>query len=102
MRRDAVPYLACPNCGATSELALRSVDREDGAHVMEGKLGCASGGCVFAIRRGVPILVPGQVDAAMTETAARFAEEWTRWTELRDYYERQFLGWVAPVSRADF
>jgi SAM-dependent methyltransferase len=100
MRREALHYLACPNCGAA--LVLRTVTAEEGEHVLEGKLGCATGCCTFKITRGVPVLVPGRVDAAMTETAARFAEEWTRWSELRDYYERQFLGWVAPVSRADF
>jgi SAM-dependent methyltransferase len=100
MRREVLPYLACPNCA--SGLALSSVATEQGDHIMEATLSCDAGTCVFPVRRGVPILVPGQVDARMTETAARFAEEWTRWTELRDYYERQFLGWVAPVSRADF
>jgi len=100
MRREALPYLACPNCA--SGLSLSETKSEEGAHIMEGRLTCAGRGCAFSITRGVPILVPGRVDSLMTETAARFTEEWTRWTELRSYYERQFLGWVAPISRSDF
>jgi SAM-dependent methyltransferase len=105
MRREALAYLACPNCGPGVELRLSQIEHEDleRGHVMDGRLVCASPrACGFPIRGGVPILTPGEVDAAMTETAARFAEEWTRWTDLRDYYERQFLGWVAPIGRADF
>ncbi|MES1206469.1 MAG: methyltransferase domain-containing protein [Pseudomonadota bacterium] len=100
MRHQALAYLACPNCA--SPLAVHRVDREEGDHLMAGELACAVGGCRFSIRNGVPVLVRGKVDALKTETASRFAEEWTRWTDLRDYYETQFLGWVAPVTREDF
>ena len=101
MRRDALAYLCCPNCGAG--LALASIAAEEDGHVMEGELACAGGaGCRFGVRGGVPALLPGNVDAVKTETAARFAEEWTRWTALREEYERQFLAWVAPVAREDF
>ncbi len=100
MRREALAYLACPNCGR--ELTLASIGAEQDAHVMQGELVCASGTCRFAVKDGVPMLVRGTVDPLKTETAARFAEEWTRWTELREYYEKQFLAWVAPVTREDF
>jgi SAM-dependent methyltransferase len=100
MRRTLLPYLACPNC--RSELTLSSVAAEEREHVMQGELVCSSGSCRFAIKDGVPILVPGDVDTLNTQTAARFAEEWTRWTELRAYYENQFLGWIAPTTRDDF
>ena len=101
MRREALAYLACPNCGAGLTLATASSEAADG-HVMEGELACGQGTCRFAIDRGVPLLAPGTVDAVKAETAARFSEEWTRWTELRAYYEKQFLGWIAPMRREDF
>jgi SAM-dependent methyltransferase len=102
MKREALTYLACPNCG--TELTLASVETEDAsdAHVLEGSLTCAARTCSFRIRQGVPVLVPGTVDAVKSQTAARFAEEWTRWTELYPFYEKQFLAWVAPVTREDF
>jgi SAM-dependent methyltransferase len=100
MRREALVYLACPNC--RTGLTLASVDAEEDGHVMQGELRCEGDTCRYSVKNGVPILVPGSVDSIKTETAARFSEEWTRWTELRDYYEKQFLGWVGPVSREDF
>src|SRR5687768_10911086 len=98
MRRSALAYLACPGCAG--DLVLGSIGSEDDQHVMDGQLVCAGCASHYQIRDGVPLLVTSHVDPVKTETAARFAEEWTRWTDLRDYYEKQFLGWVAPVTRA--
>jgi SAM-dependent methyltransferase len=100
MRREVLPYLACPNCA--SELRLESVVREEDGHVITGELVCTRGTCRFEVTGGVPVLTRIHVDPVKTETAARFSEEWTRWTALRDYYERQFLGWVGPIGREDF
>lgn len=102
MRREALEYLACPNCAGA--LSLAGVDSEDAGdgHILEGSLRCAAGTCTFRIHKGVPVLTPGTVDALKFDTAKRFAEEWTRWTELHSFYEGQFLAWVAPVTREDF
>jgi len=56
----------------------------------------------FAIRNGVPILFPAKLATVNLETASRFAEEWTRWSDLRDYYEQEFFDWVAPLTAGDF
>ena len=101
MRREVLNYLACPNCSTALTLGAVALEESDG-HVMAGELVCAAGTCRFEITDGVPVLIRGHVDPLKTETAARFAEEWTRWTDLRDYYEKQFLGWVGPVSQPDF
>jgi SAM-dependent methyltransferase len=101
MRRTALQYLVCPECRAALSLASVTSEAVDG-HVLEGDLVCAARGCRFLVKGGVPVLIPGNVNAVHTETAARFAEEWTRWRELRSYYERQFLGWISPVKREDF
>lgn len=100
MRRAALEFLACPNCA--SALSLGEALREEDGHVLAGTLVCATARCHFRVENGVPVLLPGTIDEVKTTTAARFAEEWTRWTELREYYERQFLAWVAPVNREDF
>ncbi len=101
MRREVLSYLACPNCASALQLVTVTHEEEDG-HVIAGALLCDAGTCRFDVTDGVPVLIRGHVDPLKTETAARFAEEWTRWTDLREYYERQFLGWVGPVSRQDF
>jgi len=57
--------------------------------------GCAA---QFAIRSGVPILLPANLAGVKLQTASRFAEEWTRWSDLRDYYEQEFFDRVAPLA----
>ncbi len=101
MRRDALAYLACPDCGASLDLGDGSESAPDG-HLMVGSLRCGGAGCVYPIREGVPDLRPRGVEAVKVETSRRFDDEWSHWSELRDYYERQFLGWVAPLTPADF
>lgn len=100
MRQDALNYLACPNCGG--ELALRGELREEREHVMTGQLACVRCHAQFSIRDGVPILLPANVENVKLETASRFAEEWTRWSELRGYYEKEFFDWIGPVTAEDF
>jgi uncharacterized protein YbaR (Trm112 family) len=100
MRREALNYLACPNC--SGELTLRGETREEREHVMAGTLVCARCNAQFSIRGGVPVLLPPGLEAVKLETASRFAEEWTRWKDLRGYYEEEFFAWIAPVSGEDF
>ncbi len=105
MRTEALPFLVCPTCDAALALAPADVTsraRENDGHIMDGQLVCAGRACRFPIQDGVPILLPGEVDSVEIETAARFADEWTHWRGLRGYYERQFLGWLAPLSPHDF
>jgi uncharacterized protein YbaR (Trm112 family) len=100
MRREALDFLACPNCGDSLSL-LSNLRQDDDGHLMAGELACRRCKSRFAIREGVPVLLPGNVDAVKTETASRFAEEWLRWSDLRDYYEQEFFAWIAPVTAAD-
>lgn len=100
MRPEALEYLCCPVSGSPLSLAAGAVVEGDG-HVMTGELTTREGRR-YRITRGVPVVVPDAVDEVKRETADRFAEEWTRWSELREYYERQFLGWVNPIGRDDF
>jgi uncharacterized protein YbaR (Trm112 family) len=101
VRREAVPFLACPNCYGELELQPDGL-RQDGEHFMAGELGCAACKTRFPIREGVPVLLPGNVEAEKVETASRFATEWLHWNELRDYYEEEFFAWLAPLEAKDF
>lgn len=69
---------------------------------MVGELACPGCSCRFPIRKGVPVLLPGNLEAVRIETASRFAEEWLHWSELRDYYHLEFLSWLAPLTPLDF
>lgn len=100
MRREALNYLACPNCGG--ELTLRDELREEKEHVMAGKLACVQCQGQFPIRDGVPVLLSANLEHLKIETASRFAEEWTRWSDLRAYYDKEFFDWIAPITGEDF
>src|SRR6266576_7173780 len=98
MRPEALNFIVCPNCAG--ELSLRSdASRapEDG-HIMTGTLACRGCPSQFSIRNGVPILLPANLANVKLETPSRFAEEWTRWSDLRDYYAQEFFDWVAPLD----
>src|SRR5579859_430010 len=100
MRREALNFLACPNCGGA--LALCGEAREERGQIIAGKLACAVCKREFSIRDGVPILLPATLEHLKLETASRFAEEWTRWSDLRGYYSQEFFDWIAPVTGEDF
>jgi SAM-dependent methyltransferase len=74
---------------------------EADGHVMAGSLVCQAG-CRYSIKDGVPILVTEAVDDRSAETARRFDLQWTRWRGLADFYERQLLDWIAPLTKEDF
>jgi SAM-dependent methyltransferase len=94
-----LPYLACSHCG--HELDLERTRVED-VEIIEGKLAC--GGCarVYPIVRGVPRFVGEDLSADKQATAAAFGYEWTHYSELTEADRREFLGWVSPLTPADF
>src|SRR5260370_12405058 len=101
MRREALNLIVCRKCAG--ELAVSGDvwrGAEDG-HIMTAGLACRGCRSQFAIRNGVPILLPADLATVKLETASRFAEEWTRWSDLRDYYEQEFFDWVAPLNGGD-
>ena len=69
---------------------------------MTGTLACRGCPLQFSIRNGVPILLPANLASVKLETASRFAEEWTPWSDPRDYYEQEFFDCVAPLAAGDF
>lgn len=102
MRREALNFLLCPSCGGDLALEGGAACVEDDGHIMAGRLACGKCASSFSIHNGVPILLPANLASVKLETASRFAEEWTRWSELRDYYEKEFFDWVAPLTPKDF
>jgi SAM-dependent methyltransferase len=102
MRKETLIFLGCPNCQGELVLSGNSSPAAADGHILTGELVCATCPSTFAIRNGVPILLPAHISNVKLATASRFAEEWTRWSDLRDYYEKEFFDWVAPLAPADF
>jgi len=102
MRPEALNFIVCPNCAGDLSLSGEASLPAGDGHVMSGTLACRGCASQFRIRNGVPILLPADLASVKLETASRFAEEWTRWSDLRDYYEQEFFDWVAPLTAKDF
>jgi SAM-dependent methyltransferase len=101
MRIEALQFVKCPNCAGALAPGKDLPAPESDGHFLTGKLKCEGCASEFAIRNGVPILLPANLASVKLETAARFAEEWTRWSDLRDYYDQEFFDWVAPLTPKD-
>jgi SAM-dependent methyltransferase/ribosomal protein S27AE len=99
MRRRALQYLVCPECGGQLQVVA---EREEGEHVIEGRLTCGDCGAAHPIRRGVPRLVPRLLAPETARTVDRFGDQWAEFRSLDEFYEAQFLGWIAPNDRASF
>src|SRR5229473_3867259 len=102
MRPEALNFIVCPNCAGELSLSGDASRAAEDGHIMTGGLACRGCPSQFTIRSGVPILLPANLATVKLETASRFAEEWTRWSDLRDYYEQEFFDWVAPLTAKDF
>src|SRR5713226_2979540 len=102
MRPEALNFILCPHCAGELSLSKDASCPADDGHIMTGSLTCQSCASPFAIRNGVPILLPANLASVKLETASRFAEEWTRWSALRGYYEQEFFDWVAPPDCSGF
>lgn len=94
MKERLLAYLACPEC--RGDLALEAV-RRSGQDVMEGSLTCTTCHKVFMVRHGVPRFAT-EVPNAEQRTAEAFGYEWTRYSELAERYQKQFLDWLRPVT----
>lgn len=101
MRPSALTWLRCPRCDG--RLVVMSDQTDDDGHVMAGSLSCTSTHS-YSIIDGVPWLLTEDSDIAedSKETADRFGTEWHLFDGRADYYEQQFLDWIAPVTAADF
>src|SRR3981189_963341 len=102
MRLEALNFIVCPNCAGELSLSNDAPRAAEDGHIMTSTLACLGCNSQFSIRNGVPILLPANLASVKLETASRFAEEWTRWSDLRDYYEQEFFDWVAPLTARDF
>lgn len=94
MKRTALEFLACPDCGGG--LSLDAKDAH-GGEVMTGALTC--GGCAaqYPIIAGVPRFA-NLTSSVEARTAAAFGYEWTQYSDLADRYRQQFLDWIHPVT----
>jgi len=77
---------------------LFSEDEQQG-EIITGKLTCSDCAAVFLITGGIPRFAKlEEVEADKRETATNFGWQWQHFTQEDDHYDRQFLGWIHPVT----
>ena len=100
MKRRLLDFLVCPLCGGVFILDATE-ERPDG-EVTTGVLTCRECGHLYEVARGVPRMIPDELEETKQETAAAFGWQWQEFTEMHDEYREQFLDWIAPIQPAFF
>ncbi|TMC86483.1 MAG: methyltransferase domain-containing protein [Chloroflexi bacterium] len=96
MKARLVPLLACPSCGVALQLRESQLDRD--GEIATGELVCRQCTASYAIRNGVPRLLPPESSRVSQQTSAAFGWQWRQFVELYDEYEAQFLDWIHPIQ----
>ena len=97
MKPDLVGDLACPLSRDPLRLASEEADE-----IETGQLVCEACGRHWAIRDGIPRLVPPDLVEQQRDTAAAFGWQWQHFAEFHPEFEDQFLDWLDPIDRAFF
>ena len=97
MKTRLVEDLVCPL--SADPLRLES---EAEPEVETGWLVCDGCGREWAIRDGIPRLVPPDLVPQQRETASAFGWQWQHFAEFHPEFEKQFLDWVDPIDRTFF
>jgi SAM-dependent methyltransferase len=99
VKQELLSLLVCPRCHC--RLNCRT-DRADGAEIMEGALTCIGCSIIFPVLRGIPRFLPEHLTKGERATADAFGYEWTHYSQLTEADEREFLGWIAPLTPEGF
>ena len=98
MKPRLLDLLACPTCGGELQLSHAKQDPACPEEVLEAELACVECKARFAVRGGVPRLLPPNLPAVVERTSAAFGWQWQEFVELYDQYEAQFLDWINPLE----
>jgi SAM-dependent methyltransferase len=99
VKQELLSLLVCPRCHCRFN---RRTDHVEGAEIMEGALTCIGCSSIFPVLRGIPRFLPEYLTAAEQATADAFGYEWTHYSQLTDADEKEFLGWIAPLTAKAF
>lgn len=100
MREHFINYLVCPLCKESFEYEIIEYYR---GHIMDGYLYCRSCSSRYPIKKGVPIIVDSVfTDIRSIKLSKRFSYQWTKFSDLNDFYQEQFKKWITPLDEKDF
>lgn len=98
MKPALVEDLVCPV--SSDPLVLES--GEASSEVKTGELVCAGCDRRFAVRNGIPRLVPADLEEQQRKTSDAFGWQWQHFVEMHPEFEAQFLDWVHPIEAEFF
>jgi SAM-dependent methyltransferase len=91
-------FLACPRCAG----ALRSEPtRTNGEEVLEGTLRCRGCAAAYAIRGGIPRMVPDTLTARERATSRAFGVQWKMLAALSGVFRAEFQSYLDPLPVSD-
>jgi SAM-dependent methyltransferase len=99
LKQSLLSLIACPKCQSGLEA---HADHSEYAEIMDGTLSCAGCGSTFPITRGIPRMLTHALSADKKATADAFAYEWMHYSKLTEADKKEFLGWIWPLTTADF
>ncbi len=94
MRRGLVEDLRCP----VSSDPLVLDDAGSTGEVETAELVCVGCARRWAVRDGIPRLVPPELEEQQRKTASAFGWQWQHFVEMHSEFEAQFLDWVHPLE----
>ncbi len=97
MKTTLLSLLQCAACGGAFEATPPEAEE-----ILEGALVCRGCGASFPVTRGVPRFLPKTLTEDQKATADAFGYEWTNYSALTEADRKEFLGWIAPLTPADF
>jgi SAM-dependent methyltransferase len=97
LKEKLLDYLECPTCHGA--LHLQNVTETDGREVMTAELMCRRCDRPIPVIRGIPRFASlDEIDPEKAATAENFGWQWQHFTQSEEFYDQQFLGWIAPVT----
>lgn len=89
---------ACPECKTILSCDFQEIDGEE---IKTGRLSCATCNTSYPILNGIPRFA-GQLPHIKHHTAASFGYKWEKFSDIDDFYKKNFLDELAPLDYQTF
>lgn len=98
MKFKTLSFFACPACKGPLEA---DVTRQEGDEVLEARLSCGACGVDYAVIGGIPRFT-SRLEEIKEHTAASFGYKWRKFSDIGDYYKKNFYDELDPLDYRTF
>ncbi len=96
MKKSLLKYICCLYC--KEELGLQNIKKSQNKEIIDGELFCKQCRRIYPVFRGVPRILPDNLEERKLSIANAFGYEWKNFNKLHTLYQKQFLDWIYPVK----